>query len=186
MSLNNKDIRFQFVGKFEVPSDNITLAYDYEGGSVEKFREFVAAMISLEHANYHHNSITSEGLPVSTEFRQGMDAFYEGRSKHYNPYRNHSVESAQEYSDWNDGWMFAAHSHAMSKNDTAKVYDLLCRAIDHLRAIGHSDQAPCDIDDSGFCQRHKEYREGNENRCVYMSIADFINEAQSVFEKRSH
>lgn len=40
----------------------------------------------------------------SKAFLEGMEHARMGKSIHYNPYRNHGVESAAENSDWIDGW----------------------------------------------------------------------------------
>lgn len=44
---------------------------------------------------------------ISYSFIDGMNAYRNGKSIHYNPYRNRDVSHSKAFNDWDDGWKAA-------------------------------------------------------------------------------
>lgn len=183
---SDKKIRYQFLGSFEVPEDNVKINFQHQGTTIDEFHDLVGKLISVEHAQYHHGSVLSESEPTSEEFEQGMEAYNSGYSKFYNPYRNYGPEASTKLSDWDDGWHFAERHKSMieGKIDFIKMRNTLFQAIEYLRGIEDGKDGNCNIDNSGFCQTHMAYRDPDTGLCFFKNISNFVEQFDNENIKR--
>lgn len=174
----NKKVKFQFVGTFEVPDEKIIIKFDHQGKTLDEFRDLVGTMISIDHSQYHNGTVAAEDNQVSVEFKEGMDAFKLGKSRHYNPYRNKGTDFSTQLGDWDNGWGFAEKQRSFSEHqmDAFNDRNTLFQAMDYLRSIEDGRDGNCSIDNSGFCQRHMAYVNEGDNECLFKNIANFVDQ----------
>lgn len=173
----DKNIRFQFVGTFEVLDEDIKVKFNHEGKTLDEFRDLVGKLISIEYSQYHHGTAAAEQDQTSKEFNEGIEAFSNGKSVHYNPYRN-SMGESREYNDWHDGWAFSEQALALTENnmDMFQVRNTMFKAMDYLRNIEAGRDGECEIDNSGFCQKHMAYTDDDPSQCFYKKLTNFVDQ----------